>query len=506
MVKAAAGISDDDPSTRRSRSSASAARRRRSRTCSASPPGCSRRSRASEPAGDRLGGARGQEQHRGRPAARPPLRGHPLGGGAAARPDRAPRRLGARTAPRSSASPARSCSTRGPGGAEAASARRRSSSSRCPRGERGARREAASPARGRSGEVPPPSRGVLERPRAIRSSSRRRSGCSSRAARQRGADRVPDTLQALIAARIDHLPPAAKTLLQRASVIGRVFWTGALEHLVARHRGDRALLDDLLLREFLLREPRSSISGEPAYRFKHLLIREVAYAGLTKPRGRSITSVRGVARGADGRGAARDSRVPPRPGGRVPHRARRRAARGARGRDRGRARKAAKRAIAREANVTARSSGCARSSSGRRSAPLPRGARGLEAQDLAAVQVEMEKVRTRRASGRARHRGARAEALGEACAQARRRPERSADLVEEALELLADRTTRRALRRARPSARRSGLAGRDEGSSATWSRRTRSPSTPAEGSADDRSTGARADAHCGSSWTRRSFW
>ena len=45
------------------------------------------------------------------------------------------------------------------------------------------------------------------------------------------ADRVPDSLQALIAARIDHLPPAAKTLLQRASVVGRVFWSGALEHL-----------------------------------------------------------------------------------------------------------------------------------------------------------------------------------------------------------------------------------------------------------------------------------
>ena len=47
----------------------------------------------------------------------------------------------------------------------------------------------------------------------------------------RGADRIPDTLQALIAARIDHLSPDAKTVLQRASVIGRVFWAGAIEHL-----------------------------------------------------------------------------------------------------------------------------------------------------------------------------------------------------------------------------------------------------------------------------------
>ena len=96
------------------------------------------------------------------------------------------------------------------------------------------------------------------------------------------SDRVPDTLQALIAARIDHLPPAAKTLLQRGSVVGRVFWKGALEHLSPDVEGIDALLDDLSQREFLLREPRSSISGETAYRFKHLLIREVAYTGMAK--------------------------------------------------------------------------------------------------------------------------------------------------------------------------------------------------------------------------------
>ncbi len=95
-------------------------------------------------------------------------------------------------------------------------------------------------------------------------------------------DRIPDTLQALIAARIDHLSPAAKTVLQRASVIGRVFWGGAISHLSPDLEDIDGLLDDLLLREFLLREPRSSISGETAYRFKHLLIREVAYTGLAK--------------------------------------------------------------------------------------------------------------------------------------------------------------------------------------------------------------------------------
>ncbi len=70
-------------------------------------------------------------------------------------------------------------------------------------------------------------------------------------------------------------------LLQRAAVIGRVFWKGAIKH-VAPNLDVEALLDDLLLREFVLREERSSISGETAFRFKHMLIREVAYAGLSK--------------------------------------------------------------------------------------------------------------------------------------------------------------------------------------------------------------------------------
>jgi class 3 adenylate cyclase/tetratricopeptide (TPR) repeat protein len=96
-------------------------------------------------------------------------------------------------------------------------------------------------------------------------------------------ERIPDTLQALIAARIDHLPAGEKSVLQRAAVIGRTFWAGAVEYLGGDGDGDlEPLLDDLLLREFVLTEPRSTIGGEDAYRFKHVLIREVAYGGLSK--------------------------------------------------------------------------------------------------------------------------------------------------------------------------------------------------------------------------------
>ena len=96
------------------------------------------------------------------------------------------------------------------------------------------------------------------------------------------ADRIPDTLQALISARIDNLTPEAKALLQRAAVIGRIFWKGALVHLSPDVATPEAHVEDLLQREFLLREPRSSVSGETAFRFKHLLIREVAYSGMSK--------------------------------------------------------------------------------------------------------------------------------------------------------------------------------------------------------------------------------
>ncbi len=97
-----------------------------------------------------------------------------------------------------------------------------------------------------------------------------------------GIERIPDTLQALIAARIDQLPAGEKELLQCAAVIGRIFWKGALAELLLEGTDMEPLLADLELREFVLPEVRSTISGEQAFKFKHVLIREVAYGGLTK--------------------------------------------------------------------------------------------------------------------------------------------------------------------------------------------------------------------------------
>ncbi len=91
--------------------------------------------------------------------------------------------------------------------------------------------------------------------------------------------RVPDSVQALLAARIDLLPAAEKAALQAASVIGRVFWTGPVYELVGGAEPDLELLEE---RDFIRRRSGSGLAGEREYAIKHALTREVAYASLPK--------------------------------------------------------------------------------------------------------------------------------------------------------------------------------------------------------------------------------
>jgi class 3 adenylate cyclase/tetratricopeptide (TPR) repeat protein len=97
-----------------------------------------------------------------------------------------------------------------------------------------------------------------------------------------GGGRIPDTVQTLIAARIDRLPRRSRSALRYGAVMGRIFWAGALAELDPDLAQLEATVDDLVDRGFITRETRSTISGEPAFRFKHVLIRDVAYAGLSK--------------------------------------------------------------------------------------------------------------------------------------------------------------------------------------------------------------------------------
>ncbi len=91
-----------------------------------------------------------------------------------------------------------------------------------------------------------------------------------------GALALPETVQGLIAARIDGLAPEEKTLLQDASVIGKVFWPGALSG------ADERVLHALERKEFVRRDRRSSIAGETQYAFLHALVRDVAYGQIPR--------------------------------------------------------------------------------------------------------------------------------------------------------------------------------------------------------------------------------
>jgi class 3 adenylate cyclase/tetratricopeptide (TPR) repeat protein len=94
---------------------------------------------------------------------------------------------------------------------------------------------------------------------------------------------VPLTITALLQARIDTLDPELRLVLERAAIEGEVFHVGAVADLVPDPT--RAALEEhfaALVRKDLVRPERSLIGGQDAYRFRHLLIREAAYAAMPK--------------------------------------------------------------------------------------------------------------------------------------------------------------------------------------------------------------------------------
>jgi DNA-binding SARP family transcriptional activator len=93
--------------------------------------------------------------------------------------------------------------------------------------------------------------------------------------------RIPDTVHAVLAARIDRLPATEKAALQAAAVIGRVFWQGPVRELLDGAAPDFAMLE---ARDFVRRRLRSAIADEQELTFRHALTREVAYAGVPKAR------------------------------------------------------------------------------------------------------------------------------------------------------------------------------------------------------------------------------
>jgi class 3 adenylate cyclase/tetratricopeptide (TPR) repeat protein len=94
---------------------------------------------------------------------------------------------------------------------------------------------------------------------------------------------IPETVQALMTARLDTLRPEQKALLHDAAVVGRIFWNGAVAAIGERDRGDtRRELNDLVHREFIRPVRVSSIEGEDEFAFWHALVRDVAYQQIPR--------------------------------------------------------------------------------------------------------------------------------------------------------------------------------------------------------------------------------
>jgi class 3 adenylate cyclase/tetratricopeptide (TPR) repeat protein len=94
---------------------------------------------------------------------------------------------------------------------------------------------------------------------------------------------VPETVQAVISARLDALGPERKALLQDAAVVGKVFWAEALAAVSAvEERPVLASLVDLAHRDLIRPARAASIEGKREFAFAHLLVRDVAYGQIPR--------------------------------------------------------------------------------------------------------------------------------------------------------------------------------------------------------------------------------
>ena len=94
---------------------------------------------------------------------------------------------------------------------------------------------------------------------------------------------LPETVQGIIAARLDLLSGDEKRLIQDASVVGKVFWGSAAAAIEGAEPGETGdLLHALERKEFVQRGQSSSVAGETEYAFRHLLVRDVAYGQIPR--------------------------------------------------------------------------------------------------------------------------------------------------------------------------------------------------------------------------------
>ncbi|HEY7536458.1 MAG TPA: hypothetical protein VH721_00595, partial [Gaiellaceae bacterium] len=94
--------------------------------------------------------------------------------------------------------------------------------------------------------------------------------------------KVPPTVQALIAARLDRLDPVERAVLERAAVVGKVFSAAAVRALSGDRSGDVEAGIRSLVRKDLVRPDRDDLGWEDAYRFRHILVLDAAYEAMPK--------------------------------------------------------------------------------------------------------------------------------------------------------------------------------------------------------------------------------
>jgi eukaryotic-like serine/threonine-protein kinase len=94
----------------------------------------------------------------------------------------------------------------------------------------------------------------------------------------RALARLPDNVQATVLARLDLLPDDEREVIRVASVFGRTFRPGGVAALLGEDSSDRATdISERLVDRDLVRP-----SGADGFAFRHILIREVAYATLAR--------------------------------------------------------------------------------------------------------------------------------------------------------------------------------------------------------------------------------
>ena len=101
-----------------------------------------------------------------------------------------------------------------------------------------------------------------------------------------GAVVVPSTLRGVLQARLDALTGSERAVLQRASVLGRVFWDEAVDRLSSSRRRTDAdvaeTLERLRRRELVFEREISAFEDAREFLFKHALLRDVAYEGVLR--------------------------------------------------------------------------------------------------------------------------------------------------------------------------------------------------------------------------------